>query len=41
MRRALKAHRRDFIAILVLVAGALAVAGYILFHQPSFTLGQS
>jgi phospholipid/cholesterol/gamma-HCH transport system substrate-binding protein len=41
MRRALKAHRRDFIAILVLVAGALAVAGYILYHQPSFTFGQS
>jgi phospholipid/cholesterol/gamma-HCH transport system substrate-binding protein len=41
MRRALRAHRRDFIAILVLVAGALAVAGYILYHQPSFTFGQS
>ena len=41
MRRALKAHRRDFVAILVLVAGALAVAAYILYHQPSFTFGQS
>jgi phospholipid/cholesterol/gamma-HCH transport system substrate-binding protein len=41
VRRALKAHRRDFVAILVLVAGALAVAGYILYHQPSFTFGQS
>ena len=41
MRRALKAHRKDFVAILVLVAGALAVAGYILYHQPSFTFGQS
>ena len=41
MRRALKTHRRDFVAILVLVAGALAVAAYILDHQPSFTFGQS
>jgi len=41
MRRALKTHRRDFVAILVLVAGALAVTAYILYHQPSFTLGQS
>jgi phospholipid/cholesterol/gamma-HCH transport system substrate-binding protein len=41
MRRALKAHRRDFAAILVLVAGALAVAAYVLYHQPSFTLGQT
>ncbi len=41
MRRALKAHRKDFVAILVLVAGALGVAAYILYHQPSFTLGQS
>jgi phospholipid/cholesterol/gamma-HCH transport system substrate-binding protein len=41
MRRALKAHRKDFAAILVLVVGALAVAAYILYHQPSFTLGQN
>ena len=41
MRRALKAHRKDFVAILVLVAGALAVAAYVLYHQPSFTFGQS
>ena len=41
MRRALGAHRKDFAAILVLVAGALAVAAYILYHQPSFTLGQN
>jgi len=41
MRRALAAHRRDFIAILVLVAGALAVAAYVLYHQPAFTFGQS
>ena len=41
MRRALKAHRKDFIAIVALVAGALAVAAYVLYHQPSFTFGQS
>jgi len=41
MRRALTAHRRDFVAILVLLVGALAVAAYILYHQPSFTFGQS
>jgi phospholipid/cholesterol/gamma-HCH transport system substrate-binding protein len=41
VKRAVKAHRRDFIAILLLVAGALAVAGYVLYHQPAFTFGQS
>ncbi len=41
MRRALATHRRDFIAILVLVAGAIGVAAYVLYHQPSFTFGQS
>jgi phospholipid/cholesterol/gamma-HCH transport system substrate-binding protein len=41
MRRALKAHRRDFIAILGLVAAAAAIAAYILLHQPAFTFGQS
>ncbi len=41
MKRAITAHRRDFLAIIALVAIALAVAGYILYHQPSFTLGQS
>ncbi len=41
MRRALKSHRKDFVAILLLVAGALAVAAYVLYHQPSFTLGQT
>jgi phospholipid/cholesterol/gamma-HCH transport system substrate-binding protein len=41
MTRAITAHRRDFVAIVALVAIALAVAGYILYHQPSFTFGQS
>jgi len=41
VKRAITAHRRDFVAILALVAIALAVAGYILYHQPSFTFGQS
>jgi len=40
MRRALKAHRRDFAAILGLVVLAAAIAGYILVHQPAFTFGQ-
>lgn len=41
MRRALSAHRRDFVAIVGLVVIALAIAGYILYHQPAFTFGQS
>ena len=41
MRRALTAHRRDFVAIVGLVVIALAIAGYILYHQPAFTFGQS
>ena len=41
MRRALTAHRKDFLAILALVAIALAVAAYVLYHQPSFTFSQS
>jgi phospholipid/cholesterol/gamma-HCH transport system substrate-binding protein len=41
VRRALAAHRRDFVAILGLVVLSLAIAGYILLHQPAFTFGQS
>ena len=41
MKRAVLAHRKDFVAIVVLVAGALAVAAYVLYHQPAFTFGQS
>src|SRR6202012_1112951 len=41
VKRAILTHRRDFIAIVVLIVGAVIVTGYILRHQPSFTIGQS
>jgi phospholipid/cholesterol/gamma-HCH transport system substrate-binding protein len=41
VKRAILTHRRDFIAIAVLVVAAFLVTGYILEHQPSFTFGQS
>jgi phospholipid/cholesterol/gamma-HCH transport system substrate-binding protein len=41
VKRAILTHRRDFIAIAVLIVGAIIVTGYILRHQPSFTFGQS
>ena len=41
VKRAILTHRRDFIAIAVLIVGAVIVTGYILQHQPSFTFGQS
>jgi phospholipid/cholesterol/gamma-HCH transport system substrate-binding protein len=41
VKRAILTHRRDFIAIAVLVVAAFLVTGYILDHQPSFTFGQS
>jgi phospholipid/cholesterol/gamma-HCH transport system substrate-binding protein len=41
MKRALRAHRRDFVAIIGLVVLAGAIAAYILLHQPAFTFGQS
>ncbi len=41
MRRALGAHRRDFVAIVTLVVLAAAIAAYILVHQPAFNFGQS
>jgi phospholipid/cholesterol/gamma-HCH transport system substrate-binding protein len=41
VKRAIRVHRRDFIAILALVAGAIAVTGYIFDHQPSFTFFHS
>ena len=41
MKRAILTHRRDFIAIAVLILAAIFVTGYILQHQPSFTFGQS
>ncbi len=37
MKRAIRIHRRDFIAILVLVVLAIVVSGYIFAHQPSFS----
>lgn len=41
MRRAIRVHRRDFIAIVALIVLALATVAYVLEHQPAFTLGQS
>ena len=41
MKRAIRVHRQDFIAILALVVAAVAVAVYILEHQPSFGFGKS
>lgn len=41
MRRAIRTHRRDFIAILVLFATAVAVTSYIFYNEPAFTFGQS
>jgi phospholipid/cholesterol/gamma-HCH transport system substrate-binding protein len=41
VRRAIRIHRVDFIAILALVACAVVVSGYIFLHQPSFTFGRS
>jgi phospholipid/cholesterol/gamma-HCH transport system substrate-binding protein len=41
VRRAIRAHRVDFIAILVLVVLAVLVTGYVLEHQPAFHVGQS
>ncbi len=41
MKRAIRIHRLDFIAIVTLVVLAIAVVGYILEHQPAFTFGKS
>jgi phospholipid/cholesterol/gamma-HCH transport system substrate-binding protein len=41
VKRAIRIHRNDFIAILALVAMATAVVVYILEHQPAFTLAKS
>jgi phospholipid/cholesterol/gamma-HCH transport system substrate-binding protein len=41
MKRAVLIHRQDAIAIIALVVAALAVAAYILEHQPAFSLGKS
>jgi phospholipid/cholesterol/gamma-HCH transport system substrate-binding protein len=37
VKRAISIHRRDFIAIVALFLGAIAVTGYIFLHQPAFT----
>jgi len=41
VKRAILVHRRDFAAIAGLAVIAVAVAAYILGHQPAFTFGQS
>jgi phospholipid/cholesterol/gamma-HCH transport system substrate-binding protein len=41
MRRAIKVHRQDFLAVAALLVAALAVVAYVLRHQPSFTFGKS
>jgi phospholipid/cholesterol/gamma-HCH transport system substrate-binding protein len=41
VKRAIKNHRQDFIAMLCLLVAAIAVAAYILGHQPAFTLFRS
>src|SRR5205807_5116244 len=41
MRRALREHRRDFVAIVGLIVLAGAIAAYILLHQPAFNFNQS
>jgi phospholipid/cholesterol/gamma-HCH transport system substrate-binding protein len=41
VKRAIVIHRSDFAAIAALVVAAIAVAAYILLHQPAFTFGQS
>jgi phospholipid/cholesterol/gamma-HCH transport system substrate-binding protein len=41
MKRAIIIHRKDFAAIIALLIGAIAVGGYILLHQPAFTLFKS
>ncbi len=41
MKRAVKAHRFDVVAIAGLITLAIATIGYILLHQPAFTLGRS
>jgi phospholipid/cholesterol/gamma-HCH transport system substrate-binding protein len=41
VKRAIRIHRVDFLAIVALVIGAILVTGYILLHQPAFTLFKS
>ena len=41
MKRAIKTHSRDFIAIIVLFLLACGVTAYIFYNEPAFTFGQS
>jgi phospholipid/cholesterol/gamma-HCH transport system substrate-binding protein len=41
VKRAIKLHRRDFLAIAALIVMAAAVTGYILSHQPAFSFNKS
>jgi phospholipid/cholesterol/gamma-HCH transport system substrate-binding protein len=41
VKRAIREHRQDFAAIAALILGAIVVTGYILLHQPAFTLGKT
>jgi phospholipid/cholesterol/gamma-HCH transport system substrate-binding protein len=41
MRRAILAHRVDFVAIAALIVAAIATVVYVLEHQPAFTFGRS
>jgi phospholipid/cholesterol/gamma-HCH transport system substrate-binding protein len=41
VKRAIRLHRLDFLAIAALVVLAVLVVGYVLKHQPAFTFGQS
>jgi phospholipid/cholesterol/gamma-HCH transport system substrate-binding protein len=41
VKRAIRIHRVDFIAIVALLLGAMAVSAYVLLHQPAFTLFKS
>jgi phospholipid/cholesterol/gamma-HCH transport system substrate-binding protein len=41
VKRAIRIHRWDFIAIVVLVGLAIGVSAYIFAHQPAFTFGKS
>jgi phospholipid/cholesterol/gamma-HCH transport system substrate-binding protein len=41
VKRAIRIHKWDFIAIVVLVALAFGVSAYIFSNQPSFTFGKS
>jgi len=41
VKRAIRTHSRDFIAIIVLFVLACGVTAYILYNEPAFTFGQS